>query len=86
MVEIEYSSKFLRLLKKLPITIQNLAQEREEIFLANPFDSRLGTHKLHGKDRNHWAYWVMRKIRVKFLFLNNNQVLCLEIGTRDNVY
>lgn len=86
MVDVEYSSKFLRLLKKLPVAVQNLAQEKEEIFKRNHFDNRLGTHKLHGKDRKHWAYWITRKIRIKFLFLPNGNVLYLEIGLHDEIY
>ena len=85
-MEIQTASKTDRQYKKLPTTIKFRAEEKEEFFVANPLDQRLGTHKLHGKDREHWAYWVTRKIRIKFLFLTNNSVLYLEIGTHDEVY
>lgn len=84
--KIYYSEKFLKSTSKLPRKIQTLAGEREKIFLANPFDQRLKTHKLHGKDKTHWAYWVDNKIRIKFLFLNNGDVAYLNIGTHDEVY
>jgi hypothetical protein len=32
--------------KKLPKAVKLKAEKQEEIFLANPFDSRLDTHKL----------------------------------------
>ena len=86
MTAVEYSSKFLRQLNKLSGPIQDLAQAREIVFKSNPFDPRLNTHKLHGKDRRHWAFWVTAKIRIKFLFLGAGQVLYLEIGLHDEVY
>lgn len=80
------SPKFDRQYKKLSVAIKLKAEEQEKIFVINPFDSRLGTHKLHGKDREHWAYWITRKIRIKFVFLDGGEVLYLEIGSHDVVY
>jgi len=80
------SPKFDRQFKKLSLTTKLRAEEQEKIFVINPFDPRLGTHKLHGKDREHWAYWVTRKIRIKFIFSGANEIIYLEIGTHDQVY
>ncbi|MFH1170069.1 MAG: type II toxin-antitoxin system mRNA interferase toxin, RelE/StbE family [Candidatus Vogelbacteria bacterium] len=85
-IRIQYSEQFLKRLKKLAKRILEKAEEREIIFRANPFDPRLETHKLHGKDKLHWAYSVDWKYRVKFLFLNDNDILYLTIGTHDEVY
>ncbi len=85
-VEIEYSSKFLRSLSKTPSHIQDRAEERDLIFRNDPFDPRLHTHKLHGRDSRHWSYSVDYDYRVKFAFLNDNAVLYLDIGTHDEVY
>lgn len=85
-VEIEYSTKFLKSAKKLSVSILQKAEEREKIFKANPFDPRLNTHKLHGKEREYWAYWINKKYRIKFLFLNGNKVLYINSGTHDEVY
>ncbi|HEY4514543.1 MAG TPA: type II toxin-antitoxin system mRNA interferase toxin, RelE/StbE family [Candidatus Paceibacterota bacterium] len=84
--KIEYSAKFLRKLKKLPFTLQQLAVEREIIFKSSIFDPRLETHKLHGKDRDHWAYSINYKYRIKFIFLSDGNVLYLDVGTHDEVY
>jgi mRNA-degrading endonuclease RelE of RelBE toxin-antitoxin system len=46
--DIEYSKRFLKSLKKLPIKIINKAQEKEKIFRENPFNPILKTHKLMG--------------------------------------
>ena len=85
MPSVDYSTRFLRQLRKQPLEIQNLADAKDHLFRLNPFDSRLGTHKLHGKDRENWAYWVTRKIRIKFVFISD-QVLYLEIGSHNEVY
>ncbi len=70
----------------MPKYILEKAEEREKLFRANLFDPRLETHKLHGKDKNHWAYSINRKYRIKFLFLGDGDVLYLTIGTHDEVY
>ncbi len=85
--KIEYGTKFLHSLHKLPIDIQQKAEMREEIFKVNAFDPRLNTHKLHGKDADKWAYSVDYEYRIKFVFLDDNDgVLYLDIGTHDEVY
>lgn len=85
-VRIEYGTKFLRSLKRLPFHIQVKAQEKEFIFQDNPFDPRLRTHKLHGKDRQHWAYSIDNSYRIMFAFLEDGDVLYLDVGTHDEVY
>ena len=85
-VKIEYSTKFLRSLKKLPFHIQNKAQEKEFIFQDNPFDPRMHTHKLHGKDREHWAYSIDNNYCIKFAFLDDDDILYLDVGTHEEVY
>jgi len=78
---IEYSEKFLKSLEKLPERIIEKAGVKEKIFRENPFDSRLGTHKLHGKEKEVQAFWVDYNYRIKFIFLSDEEVLFLDIGT-----
>ena len=84
--KIEYSTKFLRSLEKLPTDIQQKAEVRESIFKADTFDPRLDTHKLHGKDADKWAYSVNYEYRIKFLFLGGARVFYLDIGTHGEIY
>ncbi len=70
----------------MTIAIKKKAEEKEKIFCNNPFNLCLDTHKLHGKDRKHWAYSIDNKYRIKFLFLNDNAALYLDIGTHNEVY
>ncbi|MEK9180143.1 MAG: type II toxin-antitoxin system mRNA interferase toxin, RelE/StbE family [Patescibacteria group bacterium] len=81
--EIRTSSRFEKQYKKLSDAIKDLAKARERIFRNNPFDSRLGTHKLHGREKELWAFWINRAYRIKFALLENGSILFLEIGTHD---
>jgi len=56
--------------KKLPEKIKEKAKEREKIFRENPFYPFLGTHKLSGKEKECWAFWVDYRYRIKFIFLS----------------
>lgn len=69
--------------KRLPKEIKEQAKLKEEIFRKDHFHPALRTHKLHGKDRDAWAFWVTRSYRIKFTFLADQEVLFLDIGTHD---
>ncbi|HEY9582868.1 MAG TPA: type II toxin-antitoxin system mRNA interferase toxin, RelE/StbE family [Candidatus Paceibacterota bacterium] len=78
--------RFNKKFRKLETALQDKAEERESIFIVDPFDTRLETHKLHGKEKQYWAYSINNKYRIKFSFLENGDVLYLDIGTHDEVY
>jgi mRNA-degrading endonuclease YafQ of YafQ-DinJ toxin-antitoxin module len=82
---IKISSRYKKSFRVLDPKIQEKAIEKINIFRENPFDSRLKTHKLHGKDRDCWAFWIDYKYRIKFTFLSDNEVLFLDIGPH-NIY
>ena len=69
--------------RKLPQKVKNKAKVREEIFRENPFDPKIKTHKLRGKEKEVWAFWIDYGYRIKFIFLNNEKVLLLDIGPHD---
>ena len=86
-MEIRTSAHFERRYKKLPQVVKEKAKRQEKLFVANPFDARVSTHKLGGKDRGKWSYSVDYNYRIKFIFLDDNHgVLYLDIGTHDEVY
>jgi len=80
---IEYSSKFLKSLSKLPNGIIKKAEEKEKIFKENPFDPRLRTHKLKGKEKETRAFWINYVYRIKFIFLSDKEVLFIDVGTHE---
>lgn len=81
--EIKVSSVFEKQYKKLPENIKGLAKEKEKIFRANPFDQRLRTHKLHGKEKELLAFWINYHYRIIFIFLDQEIILFLEVGTHE---
>jgi mRNA-degrading endonuclease YafQ of YafQ-DinJ toxin-antitoxin module len=80
------SAQFEKHFRKLSCALKSCAKEREGIFKSNPFHPSLKTHKLHGENRDKWAFSVNQKYRITFLFLEDGSVLFYDIGTHDEVY
>jgi len=82
-MKIFYRPRFEREFKKLPVKIQDLVVEKEEIFRKDPFDSRLNTHKLHRPLKTFWAFSVDYKNRIIFDFCDKNMVRFYSVGDHD---
>lgn len=80
---IRVSSKFRKAFHKLPKYIKEKAQEKEQIFRNNPFDTRLDTHKLHGQYKDYWAVTVVGQYRIMFAFIEKDTVDFINIGTHE---
>jgi len=72
-MEILYLPKFEKQYKKLPEKIQDLAEEREKVFRKNPFNSKLKTHKLHGKLSSFLAFSINYEYRIVFDFVDKKK-------------
>jgi mRNA-degrading endonuclease YafQ of YafQ-DinJ toxin-antitoxin module len=81
--QIRTDSLFDRNYKKLSAKVKSKAIIKERIFRVNPFCPVLRTHKLHGKEKEVWAFWIDQKHRIKFIFLDAGVVLFLDVGTHD---
>lgn len=81
--EIRIYQQFEKSYKKLSQKVKAGAAIKEKIFKENPFHPTLKTHKLHGKEKEAWAFWINQKYRIKFIFLEEGVVLFLDIGTHD---
>ena len=55
------------------------AEERMQLFRNNPFDSRLDTHKLHGRLKDQRSFSIDDKNRILFEF-EGDDVIFLDIG------
>lgn len=80
---IRATSLFERHYRKLPQRVKEAARKRELAFRENPFGSTLRTHRLHGKEKDAYAFWIDYSYRIKFIFLDEETVLFLDIGTHD---
>ena len=59
--------------------------EKVDIFLTDPFDQRLRTHKLSGKPKKLWSFSLGYDFRVIFYF-EGEQAIFIDIGSHDEVY
>ena len=82
-MQIIYSPTFLRQYKKLEQDVRRASEKKECIFRENPHDTRLKTHKLHGRLENLWAFSITVKIRVVFEFAEEGTVIFHAIGPHD---
>ncbi|MDP4199275.1 MAG: type II toxin-antitoxin system mRNA interferase toxin, RelE/StbE family [Bacteroidota bacterium] len=89
MVRIVESSGFIRayakLVRRRPELREKL-QEKLEVFVKNPFDPSLDTHKLSGHLKDSMAFSLTRKLRVVFSFVKPDLVTLEDIGNHDDVY
>lgn len=82
-MELYYSPKFIRSYKKLPKRIKNLAEKKETLFIKNPFNKSLETHKLHGDFVGFLAFSVNKNYRIVFDFIDESVVRFYDVGTHD---
>lgn len=82
-IKIKVSPLFEKHYRKLPERIKQKAKEKEKIFRENPFHPILKTHKLSGKEKECWAFWIDYVYRIKFIFIDDDGILFLDIGTHD---
>lgn len=80
---IRVSSKFEKAYNKLPPMVKIKTKERELLFRTNPFDPQLGSHKLHGKYKNYWAFTIVGQYRIMFAFSDKETVDFINIGTHE---
>jgi mRNA-degrading endonuclease YafQ of YafQ-DinJ toxin-antitoxin module len=89
-MEVSFSNSFKKSFKK---NIQSVDIDadfwiRLEWFIADPFDSRLRTHKLSGKLNGMWSFSLDYNLRVVFFFTEEKpkQAVFVDIGNHDQVY
>ena len=81
--KIEVSSRYKKSFRRLLLRVQKKAIKKINIFRENPFNPRLKTHPLSGKEKECWVFWIDYTYRIKFVFLSDKEVLFLDIGTHD---
>jgi len=79
-MRIYYSSKFAAEYKKLPLKIKKIAEQKEQIFRNNPFDSRLKTHKLKGSLKGFLSFSINQKYRIIFEMINSDTIWFHSVG------
>ena len=89
MINLIWGSSFKRAYKRVvaanPDLKPKIAQALET-FVANPHHPSLRTHKLSGNLRGLWAFLVAYDCRIVFQFLDEQDILLIDIGKHDEVY
>jgi toxin HigB-1 len=89
MIEISFSNSFKKSFKKTiknDINLENKFWDKINIFINDPFERSLKTHKLSGKLKDLWSFTVEFNIRVIFYFADKSKVVFIDIGTHEEVY
>lgn len=62
--------------------------DRLSVFIENPFESKLKTHKLSGKLEDLWSFSIEFDLRVVFYFTKDKpkKAVFIDIGAHEEVY
>lgn len=80
------TENFWREFYALPLRQKTLVREKWQIFKVNPFDPRLGTHKINSLSaqmrKTVWAVVIEGNLRVTFV-MDGDLVTTIDMGTHD---
>jgi mRNA-degrading endonuclease YafQ of YafQ-DinJ toxin-antitoxin module len=83
-MEILYSAKFIKQYSKLSSEIKKDFEVKESFFKNDNFDTRLKTHKLHGRFEGFLSFSVNYKYRIVFEYINDKKYVRFHaIGNHD---
>jgi addiction module RelE/StbE family toxin len=89
-MEVTFSESFKRAFRKRvkSTEIESEFWNRLELFINDPFDSKLKTHKLSGKLKDLWSFSIEYDLRVVFFFTKDKpkKAVLVDLGTHDEVY
>lgn len=89
-MEVSFSGSFRKVFKKKikSTEIETEFWARLELFVNDPFDAKLRTHKLSGKLKDLWSISIANDLRAVFYFTKDKpkRAVFVDIGTQDEVY
>jgi YafQ family addiction module toxin component len=88
-VKISFSKSFEKFFKKKIRKNSELEKKfwsKVEIFIQNPFNPILKTHKLSGKLKDYWSFSIDFDLRVVFIMDDNENAIFVDIGSHKEVY
>jgi mRNA interferase YafQ len=88
MIKLVWHKSFIRDYKKTRKKYPEIKEKLEEvlnIFVKDPYQPILGTHKLSGKLKGHHAFSLGYDLRVVFKFIDDEAVL-ISLGSHEEVY
>lgn len=89
-MEISFSSSFKKAFtKKVRGSVsEKFFWKKVALFVSDPHDLQLKTHKLSGKLKDLWSFSVDYDLRIVFYFTKDKppKAVFVDIGTHDEVY
>jgi len=89
-MEVSFSSSFKKSFRKRikDTPSEKLFWNALDVFIADPFDIQLRTHKLSGVLSGMWSFSIQYDTRVVFYFTNDKpqKAVLVDIGSHDEVY
>jgi addiction module RelE/StbE family toxin len=89
-MEVSFSTTFKKAFnKRIKGSVSEIEfWNRLEIFISDPFNTKLKAHKLSGKLKGLWSFSIEQDIRVIFYFTKEKpkKVVFVDIGTHNEVY
>lgn len=88
-MEVAFSSSFKKAFRKRISKTPPLEKRfwrKTDLFLQNPFERELRTHKLSGSLDGLWSFSVDHDCRVIFYFPEERKAIFVDIGKHDEVY
>jgi mRNA-degrading endonuclease YafQ of YafQ-DinJ toxin-antitoxin module len=89
-MEVSFSDYFKKAFRKRINTTdtEQLFWDKLEVFVSDPFESKLKTHRLSGKLKELWSFSLDYNLRVVFYFTKDKpkKAVFIDIGTHDEVY
>ncbi len=86
MVKVYYKPTFIRMYNKLPAGLQEETIARIELFKDIKNHRFIRVHKLKGKLRKYYGFWVDFHNRITFEYLSDDEVVLLTVGDHPDVY
>jgi len=83
MLNLIYTSVFLKEYNSLEVSLQEEVSEKITLFCSKNNHKTLKVHKLHGALKDRYSFSVNYKIRIVFRYLSSNEVALLDLGDHD---
>lgn len=82
-IKIVYAPIFVRQFKKLEKNLQGEVIKKIELFKNEKNHETLNVHKLNGRFRKSYGFWIDHKNRVVFDWVSGNEAALLMVGDHD---
>jgi toxin HigB-1 len=86
MFNVKYTKTFIKKLTKLEDSLIYEIKDKIELLKDKKNHKKLKVHKLHGRLKGAYSFYVNYKIRVVFEYLSKTEIILEDVGPHDGVY